>query len=99
MRQVVLELSRVKKNESITIEKIFLILITIFAGVTFVIQPIFSVPDEGAHFTNAYSVFHRETNSKDLMTYRYPIDSKMYRSFKIIDMYTKKGDYTQDKIT
>lgn len=99
MRQVVLELSRVQKNESITIEKIFLILITIFAGVTFVIQPIFSVPDEGAHFTNAYSVFHRETNSKDLMTYRYPIDSKMYRSFKIIDMYTKKGDYTQDKIT
>lgn len=56
------------------------------------------MPDEGAHFTNAYSVFHREANSKDLMTYRYPIDSKMYRNFKIIETYTKKGDYTQDKL-
>ena len=91
--------TRTQKSEKITVEKIFAILITIFASITFVIQPLFSVPDEGTHYANAYGIFHNDTkNDNYFAAYRYPNNIDFYRDHKFAKSYTEKGDYTQDKL-
>ena len=92
-------ISRTEKNKSISIEKIYAILVTIFCSITFVIQPIFSVPDEGTHFANAYELFHQDTKNDNFSSYRIPNNIDMYREFQFITSFTEKGDYNQDDLT
>ena len=91
--------TRAQKSEKIAVEKIFAILITIFASITFVIQPLFSVPDEGTHFANAYSIFHEDTKQNKFNDYRYPNEIDHYRDFSFVTSFTRKGVFPQDKLT
>lgn len=72
----------------------------VFTSITFIIQPVFSIPDEGAHFTNAYSIFHDDPKRGNFSEYRnqYSNNIDMYRNFTFIERFTKKGTYNQDKL-
>lgn len=91
---------RSQKNVIVSVEKIFAVLVVIFTSITFIIQPVFSVPDEGAHFTNAYSVFHDDPKNENFNAYRrqYSNNIDMYRNYTFMEIYTKKEAYNQDQL-
>lgn len=68
------------------IERIYLALVLIFGTLFLFIQPIFSPPDEGTHFRNAYATFHVSNEEND--------DFERY--VRHTDIYsTRDGTFTQ----
>ncbi|MDR2832584.1 MAG: DUF2142 domain-containing protein, partial [Streptococcaceae bacterium] len=94
-------LAQVRLQE-MKIEKIYLLLILIFGSLFLIVQPVFSAPDEGTHFRNAYNVFHGPDPipSEDPRSFqRYvthtDVDSVRDGSF-IQKYYITKGDFRKN---
>lgn len=89
----ILEL-RKESIKGISVEKLFLILIIIFGTITMIVQPFFSVPDEGTHFKHAFAIFHDDSNDSNFDDYAFPEDFSSYREGEYINKYIiKKKDF------
>ncbi|MDR1567908.1 MAG: DUF2142 domain-containing protein [Streptococcaceae bacterium] len=82
----------------IKFEKLFLILILALGSITLVIQPVFSVPDEGIHFKNAYSVFHNDANKEDFKRYAVPGSKGPLKPTYVKDFFITKKKFNKNPL-
>lgn len=95
-----MEVSNVLENNRIEIEKIFLILASIFGVITMFVQPLLSAPDEGVHFKNAYAVFHDDAQKRNFNSFSDLEDVDSYRDGSFVDKYiVSKRDYKDNPLS
>lgn len=98
-----MEVSDVLIDKHIKIEKIFLILASIFGVITMFVQPLLSVPDESVHFRHSYAIFHgdaREENFKGFSDLDRVAVQESYSNGSFVDKYIiSKRDYKDNPLS
>ena len=88
-----------RRQKSLPVEKLFLILMVIFGLLFLFIQPIYSVPDEGNHFHTSYAIFHDDYKGDEFRRYfkNEDIESSRDKSY-FKKTFVDKQDFRKNKL-
>lgn len=86
-------------RKEMKVENLFLVLILIFGSLFLLIQPVYSVPDEGNHFHSAYAVFHDDYQNEGFVRYWQNEDIGSIEDGSYFQKtFVEKNDYRKNKL-